>query len=102
MALRNTCIKLQKKILTNTKNTKKIIENIDIGGPAMVRSAAKNYKNVTIVTSREDYKNLIKGSFNEINKNSKGNYHLYRVGDAISSRNIHSAIFDSLRICKNI
>ncbi len=48
------------KIVTNTKNTKKIIENIDIGGPAMVRSAAKNYKNVTIVTSREDYKNLIK------------------------------------------
>ena len=49
-----------------------------------------------------DYKNLIKGSFNEINKNSKGNYHLYRVGDAISNRNIHAAIYDSLRICKNL
>ena len=49
-----------------------------------------------------DYKTIIKGSFNEINKNSKGNYHLYRVGDAISSRNIHAAIYDSLRICKNL
>ena len=49
-----------------------------------------------------DYKSLIKGNFNEITQNPKGNYHLYRVGDAVSSRNIHAAIFDSLRICKNI
>ena len=48
------------KIVTNTKNSKQIIENIDIGGPTMVRAAAKNYKNVTIVTNRNDYKFLIK------------------------------------------
>ena len=48
------------KIVTNTKNPKKIIENIDIGGPTMVRAAAKNYKNVTIITNREDYGSLIK------------------------------------------
>ena len=29
------------KIVSNTKNSKKIIENIDIGGPTMVRAAAK-------------------------------------------------------------
>ena len=34
------------KILKKTKNHKKIIENIDIGGPSMVRSAAKNYNDV--------------------------------------------------------
>ncbi len=32
-----------------------IIENIDIGGPAMVRSAAKNHRYVTIVTDPQDY-----------------------------------------------
>jgi phosphoribosylaminoimidazolecarboxamide formyltransferase / IMP cyclohydrolase len=32
-----------------------IIENIDIGGPAMVRSAAKNFEDVAIVTASEDY-----------------------------------------------
>ncbi len=48
------------KIVTNTKNPKQIIENIDIGGPTMVRAAAKNFKNVTIVTNRDDYKYLIK------------------------------------------
>jgi phosphoribosylaminoimidazolecarboxamide formyltransferase/IMP cyclohydrolase len=31
------------------------IENIDIGGPAMVRSAAKNYQDVTVVTDPADY-----------------------------------------------
>ena len=35
------------------------IENIDIGGPTMVRAAAKNYKSVTIVTDPEDYAPLL-------------------------------------------
>ncbi|MFC1783076.1 bifunctional phosphoribosylaminoimidazolecarboxamide formyltransferase/IMP cyclohydrolase [Planctomycetota bacterium] len=36
------------------------IENIDIGGPSMVRSAAKNYKFVAIVTSPDQYQKVIK------------------------------------------
>src|SRR5713101_2387869 len=32
-----------------------LIENIDIGGPSMVRSAAKNFRDVAIVTSPDDY-----------------------------------------------
>ncbi len=36
-----------------------LIENIDIGGPSMVRSAAKNFEDVTIVTSAADYPVLI-------------------------------------------
>jgi len=35
------------------------IENIDIGGPAMVRSAAKNYTGVAVVTDPEDYPALL-------------------------------------------
>jgi phosphoribosylaminoimidazolecarboxamide formyltransferase/IMP cyclohydrolase len=35
-----------------------VIENIDIGGPSMVRSAAKNFSDVAIVTSAEDYSSL--------------------------------------------
>ena len=53
------------KIVRNTKNAKNIIENIDIGGPTMVRAAAKNFNNVTIVTNKNDYPNLI----NEMEKN---------------------------------
>lgn len=36
-----------------------IIENIDIGGPSMVRSAAKNHEYVTIVTDPADYDELM-------------------------------------------
>jgi phosphoribosylaminoimidazolecarboxamide formyltransferase / IMP cyclohydrolase len=36
-----------------------IIENIDIGGPSMVRSAAKNHASVAIVTDPADYAELI-------------------------------------------
>src|SRR6185369_7972266 len=36
-----------------------LIENIDIGGPSMVRSAAKNFEDVAIVTRPKDYPELI-------------------------------------------
>ncbi len=36
-----------------------LIENIDIGGPTMIRSAAKNFQDVTVVTSAADYPNLL-------------------------------------------
>jgi phosphoribosylaminoimidazolecarboxamide formyltransferase/IMP cyclohydrolase len=51
--------------LKNTKNHNKIIENIDVGGPTMVRSAAKNYQDVTIITSSDQYVELI----DELKKN---------------------------------
>tara|TARA_B100001996_G_scaffold104533_1_gene78591 strand:+ start:1253 stop:2788 length:1536 start_codon:yes stop_codon:yes gene_type:complete len=51
--------------LKKTNNHNKIIENIDVGGPTMVRSAAKNYKDVTVITSSDQYEELI----NELKKN---------------------------------
>ena len=48
------------KIVLESKNSQNIIENIDIGGPTMVRAAAKNFKNVLIVTGKNDYSDLIK------------------------------------------
>jgi len=53
------------KTLKQTNNHLKIIENIDVGGPTMVRAAAKNYNDVTVITSSDQYGELI----NEINKN---------------------------------
>src|SRR5215475_3436754 len=37
-----------------------VIENIDIGGPAMVRSAAKNHEWVTVVVDVEDYQSVLR------------------------------------------
>jgi phosphoribosylaminoimidazolecarboxamide formyltransferase / IMP cyclohydrolase len=40
-------------------STSDCIENIDIGGPAMIRAAAKNHRFVTVVTDPEDYAALL-------------------------------------------
>jgi phosphoribosylaminoimidazolecarboxamide formyltransferase/IMP cyclohydrolase len=39
-------------------NYEEVIENIDIGGPSMIRSAAKNHLYKTVITDLEDYKTL--------------------------------------------
>jgi len=43
----------------NKKSSNSIVENIDIGGPAMVRAAAKNFKDISIITEKKDYGSLI-------------------------------------------
>ena len=45
--------------IKSEKNEEICIENIDIGGPAMLRSAAKNHRFVTVVTDINDYDGLI-------------------------------------------
>ncbi len=47
------------KTIKKTKNNDRIIENIDIGGPTLVRAAAKNYNDVTVITSTKQYKELM-------------------------------------------
>ena len=53
------------KTLEHVHDHKKIIENIDIGGPTLARAAAKNYNDVTVLTSSENYDDLM----NELKKN---------------------------------
>lgn len=55
------CVNLYpfKQTIERTEDFDEIIENIDIGGPAMVRSAAKNFQSVLIVTSPSDYARVI-------------------------------------------
>jgi len=36
-----------------------LIENIDIGGPTMLRAAAKNYQDVAVVVAPEDYAGIV-------------------------------------------
>ncbi len=54
------------EIEKKSKNHQNIIDNIDIGGPSMVRAAAKNYNDVTVITSSDQYDDLI----NDLNKNN--------------------------------
>ena len=49
-----------------------------------------------------DYANLIAGRPQNVNTNPKGSFALYRIGDAVEARNTHAAIYDALRLMKDI
>ena len=63
------CVNLYpfKQTIQRTQDFAEIIENIDIGGPAMVRSAAKNHASVLVVTDKADYKMIIEALKNNQN-----------------------------------
>ncbi|TAF89215.1 MAG: bifunctional phosphoribosylaminoimidazolecarboxamide formyltransferase/IMP cyclohydrolase PurH, partial [Bacteroidetes bacterium] len=45
--------------VANTTDEKAIIEKIDIGGPSMIRAAAKNHTDVVVIASKNDYSVLV-------------------------------------------
>jgi len=49
-----------------------------------------------------DLEALVSGKTQNIVNNPDGKFQLFRVGDAVASRNVHSAIYDSLRLCKDL
>ena len=66
------------------------IENIDIGGPSMLRSAAKNYKDVTVVCDPTDYAQII----NEIKES--GNTTVQTRLQLSAKAYTHTAEYDSM------
>ncbi|EAH5177569.1 bifunctional phosphoribosylaminoimidazolecarboxamide formyltransferase/IMP cyclohydrolase [Campylobacter lari] len=61
------CVNLYpfKKTTILTQDFDEIVENIDIGGPAMIRSGAKNFKNVIVVCDILDYDKIIQALKND-------------------------------------
>jgi N-methyl-L-proline demethylase len=49
-----------------------------------------------------DYASIIAGRRQDVVRNGDGTYVLYRIGDAVAARNIHAAIYDALRLAKDI
>ena len=77
-------------ILKEGVELEEAIENIDIGGPAMLRSAAKNHKDVIVISDPCDYKNVLK------NMDDDGNISYderYRLALKVFQ---HTAAYDSL------
>ena len=66
------CVNLYafKKTIDRGASFEEAVENIDIGGPSMLRSAAKNHRFVTVVTDINDYDRVIK----EIKENGDTSY----------------------------
>lgn len=82
-------------ILKDNVTREECVENIDIGGPTMLRSAAKNYQDVAVITDPNDYEIVL----NELNNNGKVSvdtkfYLMQKVFE-------HTANYDAM-ICKYI
>ncbi len=85
------CVNLYpfKATIEKTDDFDEIIENIDIGGPAMVRSAAKNFNDVIIVTDVVDYDNILNAL-----KNGKNSVEFRR--NLMIKAFEHTAAYDSM------
>jgi hypothetical protein len=59
-----------------------------------LKEASRNHGEV-------DLEALLAGRPQALAPNPAGTFQLFRVGDAVTSRNIHAAIYDSLRLCKD-
>jgi 2,4-dienoyl-CoA reductase-like NADH-dependent reductase (Old Yellow Enzyme family) len=49
-----------------------------------------------------DYQALLNGRPQEVRRNPEGSFRLFRIGDAVASRNIHAAIYDGIRYAKDL
>lgn len=77
-------------ILKENVKLEEAIENIDIGGPTMLRAAAKNYQDVSVIIDPEDYKKVIEELKQDNKVSVKTNFYL-----AAKVFN-HTACYDSL------
>ena len=48
------------KVIEQTNDLEKCIENIDVGGPSMIRAAAKNFNSTVVVIDNKDYAEVIR------------------------------------------
>jgi len=85
------CVNLYpfKETIAKTDDFEEIIENIDIGGPAMVRSAAKNFNDVIILTDVADYDSVL-----DALKNGKNSLEFRR--SLMIKAYEHTAAYDSM------
>jgi phosphoribosylaminoimidazolecarboxamide formyltransferase/IMP cyclohydrolase len=79
------------KVLNEGADFETLIENIDIGGPTMIRAGAKNFKYVTVLTSPDDYAEFIE----ELDKENGSSSYEFRKKLMAKAYN-HTADYDAL------
>ena len=59
-------------------------------------------KEASLNLGEVDYAALIAGRPQSLDRNPEGRFLLYRIGDAVATRNIHAAVYDALRLVKDV
>ncbi|MBS1538535.1 MAG: bifunctional phosphoribosylaminoimidazolecarboxamide formyltransferase/IMP cyclohydrolase [Bacteroidetes bacterium] len=81
----------EKTLANPTATPEDIIENIDIGGPAMVRAAAKNYRWTAVVVNPDRYQSILE-QLSATNRTLSEEYRCELAGEAFA----HTGYYDSL------
>ena len=85
------CVNLYpfKQTIQRTNDFEEIVENIDIGGPSMIRAGAKNFESVLVVTNPNDYQRILQKL-----KNKENTLELRR--EMMIKAYEHTAVYDCL------
>ncbi len=75
-----------------------VVEN----GTAPLADLYFDLKELSSNRGEVDYDALAAGTAQRITTNPTGRFQLFRIGDAVASRNIHAAIYDALRLVKDL
>jgi N-methyl-L-proline demethylase len=59
-------------------------------------------KPISVNRGEVDYAALLTGRKQDVVRNPEGKFRLFRIGDAVASRNIHAAVYDALRLAKDL
>lgn len=86
----NNLYPFEETISSGDKDEEEIIENIDIGGPSMIRAGAKNYRDVTVIIDPTDYKMVLNEL--KVNNNTSINTRRYLARKVFN----YTAYYDTL------
>lgn len=87
--------------VANTTDEKQIIEKIDIGGPSMIRAAAKNHADVVVIAAKKDYnllENLLKEQNGETTLEQRKTFAIKAFDVCTHYDNAISSYFNSLEV----
>lgn len=83
------------------EETREVDQVVSDHGTLPVEDLYLELKPRSINLGSVDYQALVSGKPQIHKANPEGKYLLFRVGDAVAGRNVHAALFDSLRLCKD-
>lgn len=91
-----------KHVLTGVSELRVVDHVVIENGSVPLDTLYHEAKTLSFNNGQLDHQALISGESPFMVSNPNGKFYLARIGDAVSSRNIHAALFDALRVCKNI
>ena len=89
-------------VLTGEKETR-IVDNIVMEHGAKPMDAIfHELKDLSCNGGQLNHEAIVAGQFPFINHRQDSGFYLARIGDAVASRNIHAALYDAIRVCKDM